>query len=292
LNGLYDQILSAKNGYWSILKMNNKKSLGNFIKFFFGYSENRPYKINKIQKIIDEQGWKLPLNKEKIETIEKLMEKYHLGYFIRKSRFHVLYDYPCMGAFERRLRYSEIEGPYESAPKVKKEEYASESSEEVLESLVPTSSIPIELEKVSLVEYGTQVDRNSQIFMRFIDKKEINQKRIIEIGKRALENLHKGGVNIKKSSASVYKTSVDDCILEFRLAESYVYPEVKVTIFGKDEKPYQLLQGLELYELREQFPFWIKDVGIKDCIHRGLAYNLSLKNLDLDKILAGKNIIL
>ncbi len=277
--------------------MNNKKSLGNFIKFFFGYSENRPYKINKIQKIIKEQGWKLPLNKEKIETLEKLMEKYHLGYFIRKSRFHVLYDYPCMGGFERRLRYSEIEGPYESAPKVKKEEYASESSEHVLESLVPTNSIPIELEKVSLVEYGTQTDRESEIFFGWFARKEINPTKMIEIGKKALEHLRRMSVNIKKISDFVYRGVVDDCVLKFTLVQSYVYPsfvypEVGIGILGKGERPHQLIQGLGLHELGEQFPSWGRDIGIKHCVRKGLAYNLSLKNHDLDKILAGKNIIL
>jgi len=37
-------------------------------------NEEYMQKFNKIQKIIDEQVWELPLNKEKIETLEKLME--------------------------------------------------------------------------------------------------------------------------------------------------------------------------------------------------------------------------
>ena len=277
--------------------MNNKKSLGNFIKFYFGNSENKPYDINKIQKIIDEQGWKLPLNKEKIETLEKLMEKYHLLYFIRKSNFHILYDYPCMGSLERRLLSSKIEGPYELVPKVKKEEYDSDSSENVLELLIPTSSMPIELKNVSLVEYGTQTDRESEIFFGWFARKEINPTKMIKIGKKALENLHRMSVNIKKISDFVYRGFVDDCVLKFTLVQSYVYPsfvypEVGIAVFGKDEKPQQLIQGLGLHELGEQFPFWSRDVGIKYCVRKGLAYNLSLKNPDLDKILAGKNIIL
>jgi len=88
-------------------------------------NEEYMQKFNKIQKIIDEQVWELPLNKEKIETLEKLMEEYQLVYFIKSSSFNILSDYPCMGNFESRLRYSEIEGPYELAPKVKKGMYVS-----------------------------------------------------------------------------------------------------------------------------------------------------------------------
>lgn len=280
--------------------MNNKKNFKGFLKFFFsmkGIEEdlNEEYmqKFNKIQRIIDEQGWELPLNKEKTETLEKLMEKYHLGYFIRKSRFHVLYDYPCMGGFERRLRYSEIEGPYESAPKIKKGVYDDEHSVYVLESLIPTKSTLIELEKISLVEYGTQIDMDSQRYLGFVAKEKVNPKRMIEVGKGVLENLRKRCVNIKKISDSVYQASTDKCIVKFTLAQSYyVYPEVGIAVFGKGERPHQLIQGLGLHELGEQFPSWGKDVGIKHCVRRGLAYNFSLKNLDLDKILAGKNIIL
>jgi len=65
-----------------------------------------------------------------------------------------------------------------------------------------------------------------------------------------------------------------------------------VEVFGKNKEPHQLIQELGLDELEKQFPFWCKDVGIKYCTRRGFAYNLSLKNLDLDKIHAEKNIIL
>jgi len=279
--------------------MNNKKSFKGFLKFFFsmkGIEEdiNEEYmqKFNKIQKIIDEQVWELPLNKEKIETLEKLMEEYQLVYFIKSSSFNILSDYPCMGNFESRLRYSEIEGPYELAPKVKKGVYDDEHSVYVFESLIPTNSIPVELEKISLIEYGTQVDRNSLLHLGFSANQKMNPERMTEIGKRALEKLSKMDVNIKKISDSVYQASVDDCVLGFRLFSHHFYPEVNITIFGKNKEPHQLIQELGLDELEKQFPFWCKDVGIKYCTRRGFAYNLSLKDPDLNKILAGKNIIL
>ena len=227
--------------------------------------------------------------------LENLVE-YNLLYFLRGSSFHVLHDYPCMGGYEKRLRSSHIEGPYESAPKVKNKETSSgslESSEDIIELLIPKDSMPIDFEKVSLVEYGTQIDGNSERHLASVARKKMNTQRMIEIGKEALENLRKIGVNVKEIENSVYQASSPDFILNLNApSEFYIYPAVSITVFGRNGNAQELVEELGLYELSWQFSSWDRDVGIRNSVREGVAYDLSLDEIDLPNMSKHKNVIL
>lgn len=206
------------------------------------------------------------------EDLEGLTE-HSLLYFLRRSNYHILHDYPCMGAWERRLRYSEIKGPYEISPETERQSESWESEDEVLELLIQKDLMPVIFEDISLAEYGTQADPNSLRHLRIVAGEKIEPEKIMGIGKNILGHLSSKG-NLKKISDSNYRAVIDNCLLEFTMAPTYFYPLVEMRIFGKGEVPQQLIREFRLYELEEQFPDWDRDVGIRDSVRRGVAYNL------------------
>lgn len=224
--------------------------------------------------------------------LENLAE-HNLLYFLRRSNYYILHDYPCMGAFEERFQSSNIEGPFESAPDIEKKAYygSTESTAEVLELLVPTNLIPVDFENVSLVKYGTQTDSDSLRHLEIVACERIDPKKIRRIGENILEHLRRRG-KVEQLSDSHYITFIDDCLSEFTLGQTSFYPHIRISVFGKGETPQKLIGELGLYELREQFPHDDIDVGIKNTIKRGFAYNLDLNGKDISEVVRAENVIL
>jgi len=252
--------------------------------------------FEKVYKIPDsilrrEEGVRFLRKKD----LKELVAEHNLLYFRRTSNYHTLHDYPCRGASERRLQFSWIKGPFESSvPRAEKQNACSESAIEVLELLVPISSMPIDFQDVSLVSYGTQTDSDSLRHLRNVAREEINPQDIMKIGEKALKHLRRKG-NLNQVSDFHYRASIEDCLVEFVLGEIHFlsfYPSVEVTIFGKGETPQQLLQELELINLMGQFPHQSRDVGIRDSTKKGLAYNLSLNGKAISEVVESENIIL
>jgi len=224
--------------------------------------------------------------------LENLAE-HNLLYFLRRSNYYILHDYPCMGAFEERFHSSNIEGPFESAPDIEKKVYSGsiESTAEVLELLVPTNLMPVGVENISLVNYGTQTDSDSFRHLEIVARDKIDSKEMMRIGENILEHLRRRG-KVEQLSDSHYNISIEGCLSEFELEQTHFYPYIMISVFGKGETPQQLIGELGLYNLREQFPREDIDVGIKDSIKRGFAYNLDLNGKDISEVVRAENVIL
>lgn len=222
------------------------------------------------------------------------LTEYQLLFFKRNLNFHILDDFPCLGAWERRLRHSEITGPYETAPDIKNIDIYSESQEDLVEFIVPLSIIPVKFENVSLFEYGTETKESSQDhFNNF--RKGVNPGKMLEIGHNSLEILHKMNVGLEQIAESTYRGLAMDCIFDLTVQDvkgSYIYPDVSISAFGRDNKPRELIQQLGLYELENQFPGYDVDIGINKSIERGLGYNLSLDGLSIPKVNKSEKIVL
>ena len=257
------------------------------------------YKI--LGSMLDRNGEDYYIKKEDLESLAKNnLPEYNLLYFLRKSKCNILDDYPCMGAFERRLHSSVVEGPFEFPPDIGEQSAYSESDSEVIKLFVQKSLTPLDFENVSLMEYGTQIDPGSLDYLRRVAAKRINPEQMMESGKEVLDNLNKK-YKLQQVSKSSYKTSTDDFLLEFFLEQAHIfpfdpfYPLIKITVFGRGEIPQNILQESGIYKLREQFSWWDKDVGIKDLRREGLAYNLDFNNnrdKDISEIIRSENILL
>ncbi len=246
------------------------------------------YKVpSEVLKRNDEQEY---LTKRDLESLKE----HNLLYFLRKSEYNVLYDYPSRGSFEKRLLYSRVSGPFESVSKIKKSEGYKDNSE-ILELLVPTTQMPIKFEEVSLTKYGTQIDKNSLGYIQSVARDKTHPEEMMKIGEKILNNLHNklnlqeipGEADYKKD----YLASINNCLLEFSLADRYyVYPLISMRVFGKGEFPQQFLRESGIKEL-EKF-IGDKEIGIEDSIQRGLAYNLSLNGKSISETIESENILI
>ena len=223
------------------------------------------------------------------EDLSNLVEHSQL-YFLRNSNSLVLHDYPVRGGYEKRLQSSMIDGPFVSAPKIKEQERLSESTNEVLELLVPTSLMPVDFENVHLIEYGTQTDDDSLRHLRLVGS-EIDPKRIMKIGENILSYLHGKG-HLEQVSNFQYRTSLDDCLVEFTLSDNLPYPAVSIALFGIDEIPQQLVDELRSFELEKQFAEYNRDVGMQDSTRKGLAYLLSLNGKAIPQVVDSPNVVI
>ena len=129
--------------------------------------------------------------------LEKLSE-HDLFFFLRTSDYHILDDYPCMGAFERRLDFSKIEGPFENAPKIEQRggRGYSESEKDILERLVPSNIMPVTFQAITYASYGIAVDENNQRHLGLVAENRINPNEIWAAGNTILANLQKRGTKI------------------------------------------------------------------------------------------------
>ena len=225
--------------------------------------------------------------------LEKLGE-HDLLFFLRTNNYHILDDYPCMGAFERRLDSSRTEGPFESTPETEQQKGRgySESEKYVLEMLIPSDIMPVTFQAVTYVSHETAVDENSQRHLRLVARDRIDPDKIWEVGNRILGNLQKKPAKIEQQSESRYTTTIDDCLVEFGLAKTHFYPLVEMAIFGKGETPLQLMRELGVYEIGEQFLDYDRDVGIRDSTMRGLSYNVSLNGKSISDMLKSENLVI
>lgn len=222
------------------------------------------------------------------------LKKHNLLYFLRESRYNVLHDYPVRGSFEKRLLYSRVSGPFESAPKIKKSEGYKDNSK-ILELLIPITQMPIKFEEVSLIKYGTQISENSLGHIRSVARDKTRPEEMMKIGKKILNNLHKklnlqeipGGADYKKD----YLASINNCLLEFSLANRYyIYPLISMRVFGKGDFPQQFLRESEIKEL-EKF-IGNKEIGIEDSVQQGLAYNFSLNGKNISETIENENVLI
>lgn len=220
------------------------------------------------------------------EDLEKLTE-HNLLFFLRESRFKILDDYPCMGAWERKFKHSEIMGPYEIAPTITEGGYNSESQEELVGLLVPVKIMPIHFKEVILIDYGTRADVDN---LSYFSRRKINPDKISEVGSNILEKL-KAKTKLEESD-SVYKGRVNDCVFEFKLNPTWFYPDIQMTIFGNGGNPFVLFDELGLSQIEAQFPSYDVDFAIDHSTKKGLAYDLSLEDLTIQSISKSKSIIL
>ncbi len=206
-------------------------------------------------------------------------EKHNVLYFLRTRRFHTLHDFPALGAYEQRLISSEVEGPYESEPKVENPKtYAPEKLEDVVKLFVPLSSMPLQLEEVSLINYGTVLDSQSRPFL-MRKEKDIDVERIKELGKTVKEKFDSFEPN--------------DYIANFNfLPDVYPFPDISFSSFGRNDKPSKLLEELGLKTLHFAFSPHLTHIGIRNFVKKGFAYDLSLDKISLSDLDNHKNIIL
>ena len=224
--------------------------------------------------------------------LEKLSEQ-DLLFFLRTSNYHILHDYPCMGAFERRLDFSKIEGPFENAPKIEQPKRGySESEKDILERLVPSNIMPVTFQAITYASYGIAVDENSQRHLGLVARDRINSEEIWTAGNTILANIQKRGAGIEQPEDSFYKTTIENCLVELNLAKSYCYPKIKLSIFGRGETPLELMKELGAYAVGEHFPSYHKDTGIVDTVRRGLSYNLVLNGKSIADVLKSENVVI
>lgn len=227
------------------------------------------------------------------EDLENLAEQ-SLFYFLKQSKYHILDDYPCMGDFERRFRSSTVEGPFESIPfinpNIEKQNAYSEDTLEVLKWLVPKDLTPVDLEKVSLVKYGTRTDSDTLNHLGLVAGEGINLDHIKEIGEKVLETLRQKCDLQHLSQSKTYRASAKDYLLEFSLGQYHYDPAIKITLFGRGEMPYQILWESGIQELEKLFS-GNRDVGIKDSKRNGFAYNLNLQGKEISEIIDSENVL-
>ena len=227
--------------------------------------------------------------------LEKLSE-HDLFFFLRTSDYHILCDYPCMGAFERRLDFSKIEGPFENAPKIEQRggRGYSESEKDILERLVPSNIMPVTFQAITYASYGIAVDENSQRHLGLVAEIIINPDEIWATGNTILANLQKRGTKIEQPNGSCYATTIENCLVEFNLAESNNFHphQIDISIFGIGETPLELMKELGVYAVGRQFSSYDKDVGIVDTARRGLSYNLLLNGKSISDVLKSENIVI
>ncbi len=230
------------------------------------------------------------LTKKDLESLTEC----NLLYFLKESSYNTLHDYPCMGASEERLRFSNVRGPFESAPKIKKLE-EDENNSEILKLLIPTAKMPVKFEQVSLIKYGTYLDSDSWSHLNLVAKDKINVKKMMEIGTRVLKELRKkySLQKVPNGDNFSYIASIENSLLEFYLSETYFYPIVKISLFGKGEEPQQILQELKIRELGEQFqdPHHVV-IGMKNSEQWGLSHNLSLNGKNISETIQNENVLI
>ena len=245
--------------------------------------------------LLRKSGDTLFLNQGDVEGITEC----NLLYFLKESRYHILDDFPIRGDFDRRLISSRVDGPFESAQNIKTQEEYSESSSQPLELLVPKALMPVNFEKFTLVEYGTQTDEKTCRFLSSLCPIWIPEpEEETYIGKKALDYLvsifsGKTEMQITNHSNMVtFQTSTDEYLVELLVGQEGLNRLIRMTLFGKGDLPMDdLFQESGIYELKQYFSFF-KNVGIRDIQTHGLAYNLDLKGKSMAQIRGSPNIII
>jgi hypothetical protein len=266
----------SKEGIWDIWT-------GEYVKVF-----KTVYEIPNSKLKEDSKG-KYYLEKKDLENLQEC----NLLYFLKESQYDVFNDFPVLGAQTKRLRYSEVKGPFKSHPEVKNlvDEFF---ESEVVKLIIPRDLMPVEFENVSLIEYGTDNFPDSINYVKSIAGEKIDHKQIGEIGEKVLNNL-KRECQLRKSSKFFewYEASTNDYLLEFYLSHGFSYPLITISLFGRKEETLQnLLQKTGIYELENQFPNDVRNIAIKSSVRRGLAYNLDLNQKTISDILKSDNVLI
>jgi len=242
--------------------------------------------------LLGEEG-KNYLRKKDIETLEEC----NLLYFLKRSNFHILHDTPVLGAMKRKLISSTVTGPYEYPPKKNRDgrRIDTESYTVVLELVIPTSLMPVKFDDVSLVSYGTVIDRDSIDYLRRREQEGFKIGKINELGDRVLKNLRSMATvrRISKTdSSSVYRATIDGCLLELELGSRSEtnYPKLSTRAFGKNIGG--AVNDIGIRELDKILVDMDRYQVLTESISKGLAHDLSLKGIGISKLLSLPNIVI
>ncbi len=218
------------------------------------------------------------LDKDKLEEIIKKQEKYKLFYFVRKSNYEILDDTPVLGAMAFKFLDSIIEGPFASYPKIKKTGQDDEYSEKIVKRFIPVNKVPNLFEKIELREY----EINSIHFPRV---GEVDESKIEKFWRDSLKILEDVSLNIKKGyyreGVRNYYGSTNEWGVHFhysKLGRAYS-PRMNIMVLGRENKTQKIFEKLSLDKLRDAFSFRVRDQCMDRSMSKGLAYNLSIKDV-------------
>ena len=216
-----------------------------------------------------------------------------IAYFSRKNSFHVLYDYPGLGAYERRLTSSFVEGPY--ARQITESDNHYEDSRESIALAIPIRHLPIEFEEFKLLRYSTAVDDRCMSFLSQFQNK-IPFEKILDAANDISKNMRKLGLayDEHEDNGLVYN---EGYLLQFTLKEKYSHPCIDFIALGQGDTLNELTQRLRIFAIEKLYPSYLQDIAIRKSYSNGLLYNISLdqaskKYKKIEEILKLPNIIL
>ena len=252
--------------------------------------------------IIEGEKGKRFVRKDNLQELVESSEKFSMLYFVRKSEYDV-HEYPYISTrLVSTLRRSKIRGPFESAPEKlfrKRSNWVDEYSinelyseeEELLRKLIPTRKMPLNLEDIMWVEYGT----NHFVISFSVHHIETDVEGLIQVGRGVLNYLSQ--FRNEKVSTTRYKGLINDCLVDFYFdpevdfSEEKIrkacpeYPKVNIKILGKIDTIRKIINDSGVQNIEPKINPHRGNGGcpaLERVVVEGLAYDLDLNSM-IDK---------
>lgn len=241
------------------------------------------------------------VEKEELDELVRSAEEHKLLYFLKENNYKIFHDCPAIGTYRRVLTHSAIKGPFASHPKVSNTRNVYyDQVKEVIKKVIPAAKVPKSFEGVELTIYGLREELIKDV-LRIInfDFGRVREIVDISIGNMLIESSQDLDIDNDEYGTSISGV-INDCKIDFYYSEKGVYfPFIlSLTAFGRKGKTHELIEQIGLNELGKLDVFkkdhLSRDLGLECCVQEGLAYDLSIKDVDLEKldICRSKNIIL